>query len=405
MNPEPEPTMAAPAWGVLCRYAEIFLKGANRGFFERTLVENIRRVVRPVGGEVERLHGRVLVRPAPGLAGEGATPARLVAALQKTFGLTSVSPVRLVDKDLDAIMAASVAEVDAALIFGRPRSFKVEARRSDKRFQPPSPEIARQVGGAVIAAHGLPVDVHDPELTVGVEVGFEHAFTFARSVPGPGGLPVGCTGEVDLLLSGGIDSPVAGWMAMKRGCHIAATYFHSFPYTGDRTKDKVARLARKLAAWQGKVELRVVPFTEAQQFIANNCDRKLAVVLYRRLMMRIAERLAKARGALGLVTGESLAQVASQTLENLGVINSVVTLPVIRPLIAYDKRETITLAQRIDTYELSIEPYEDCCSLFVPDHPSTRTTHRVIDQAEKKLDIEAMIGKCLEGVETIVCEP
>lgn len=395
-------TSETPAWGVLCRYAEIFLKGANRGFFERLLVENIRRVVRPIGGEVERLHGRVLVLPRPG---SDVTPARLVAVLQKVFGLTSVSPVRLVDKNLDAIMAAAVAEVDAALAFGRPRSFKVEARRSDKRFQPPSPEIARQVGGAVIAAHGLPVDVHDPALTVGVEIGFEHAFTFARTTPGPGGLPVGCAGEVDLLLSGGIDSPVAGWMAMKRGCHLAATYFHSFPYTGDRTKDKVAQLARKLAGWQGKIELRVVPFTETQQLIINNCDPKLGVVLYRRMMMRIAERLAKKRGALGLVTGESLGQVASQTLENLGVINAVVELPVIRPLIAFDKRETITVAQRIDTYELSIAPYEDCCSLFVPEHPSTRTTHRVIDQAEKRLDIEAMVEKCVAGVETIVCEP
>ena len=385
---------------VLCRYGEIFLKGANRGFFEKKLVDNIRRAVRPFGAKVERLHGRVMVVPADI---DEATLRRILAALQHVFGLASVSPVRLVEKKLEAITAAAVAETGAALQQGRPRSFKVETRRADKRFQPASPEVSRLLGGAIIEAYGLPVDVHHPELTVGVEVGFEHAFVFARALPGPGGLPVGCTGDVDLLLSGGIDSPVAGWMAMKRGCRIAATYFHSHPYTGDKTKDKVAGLARKLAAWQGRIELRVVPFTEAQKALRDSGDGRLAVVLYLRMMMRVAERIARERGGKALVTGEALAQVASQTLENLAVIGSVVTLPILRPLIAHDKLDTIAVAQRIGTYELSIAPYEDCCSLFLPEHPATKAHPKEVEAAEARVDMAALIEGCVRGVETIIC--
>src|SRR5579883_1629342 len=322
---------------VLCRYAEIFLKGLNRGSFERRLVDNMRRAVEPLGARVERLHGRVLVWPG---GDDDVATQRTIAALQKVFGLASLSPVRLVDKQLEAIGAAAVEEARAATASGpgsSSMSFKVEARRADKRFPLPSPEIAKQVGAAVVAALALPVDVHRPQLSIGVEVGFEHAYVWGRTAAGPGGLPVGCSGRADLLLSGGIDSPVAGWMGMKRGLHVAATYFHSFPYTGDRTKDKVAALARVLAAWQGEVALRVVPFTEAQKALREAGEPRLSVVLYRRMMMRVAERIARQRGALGLLTGEALAKVASQTLENLGVIGAATSLPVLRPLIAHDK--------------------------------------------------------------------
>jgi thiamine biosynthesis protein ThiI len=327
--------------------------------------------------------------------------------MQKVFGLASLSPVRLVDKELDAVAAAAVDEARAAIEESGVRpTFKVEARRADKRFPLTSPEIAREVGAAVIAATGLPVDVHHPALTLGVEIGFEHAYVWGRTAAGPGGLPVGSSGRADLLLSGGIDSPVAGWMAMKRGLHLAATYFHSFPFTGDKTKDKVARLARRLAAWQGgELALRVVPFTDAQKALREAGDPRLAVVLYRRMMMRVAERLAQKRNALALVTGEALAQVASQTLENLAVIGASTSMPILRPLIAHDKLDTIAVARRIDTYELSIEPYEDCCQLFVPEHPETRAKLSVVEAIEQRVDIPALVERCVGGAETIDCRP
>lgn len=397
----------APRRAVLCRYGEIFLKGDNRNFFEGRLQDNLKRAVHREGARVERLHGRVLVWPrAPQPGEEPDRPTeRLLPLLQRVFGLSSLSPALVVDKDFARIEAAALQSMAAAIAERRPRSFKVDSRRSDKRFQPASPVISREIGATLLRTYGVPVDVHQPELTVGVEVGFEHAFTFARTLPGPGGLPVGCTGKIDLLLSGGIDSPVAGWMAMKRGCQIAATYFHSFPYTGDKTKDKVRRIARRIASWQGPLELRVVPFTEAQKALRAAGNPELAVVLYRRMMMRVASRLAARRGALALVTGEALAQVASQTLENMTVIGAAATLPVLRPLVGHDKLETIAIAQRIDTYELSIEPYEDCCSLWVPDHPATRATLREVEEAERNVDIEALAAACLAGTETIVCEP
>src|SRR5581483_11596059 len=236
-------------------------------------------------------------------------------------------------------------------------------RRADKRFPMNSMEVSRDVGAAIVEAHGLPVDVHMPALSVGVEIGWEHAFVFAETRPGPGGLPVGVSGRVELLLSGGIDSPVAGWLMLKRGCELGATYFHAFPYTGDKSKEKVIALARQLASWQqSPVALSVVHFTDAQKALREaSGDGRLAVVLYRRMMMRVAERLARQKGARALVTGEALAQVASQTLDNLAVINAAAGLPVLRPCLAHDKQETITIARRIGTYETSIEPYDDCC--------------------------------------------
>lgn len=414
---------------ILCRYGEIFLKGENRPWFERKLLDNIRDAVAGTGARVERLHGRVLVHPgAPDAkASDAKTPDAnapttapptppaptdaVVARLQKVFGLSSISPALLVERALPAIAEAAVRETaraieDFAATHGRRPTFKVEARRADKRFLPASPELAREVGAAILGATGLRVDVHHPELVVGVEVGFEHAFVWARVAPGPGGLPIGASGKVDLLLSGGIDSPVAGWMAMKRGCHLAATYFHSFPYTGDRTKEKVAGLARMLAGWQGALELRVVPFTAAQKALrdAGMGDARYAVVLYRRMMMRVATRLAEKRGALALVTGEALGQVASQTLENLACIQEAAGLPVLRPLVAHDKVETIAWARRIGTYELSIEPYEDACSMFVPAHPEIHAKLDRCHALEARVDVPGLVEECVAGVERIVCE-
>ena len=379
------------------------MKGDNRGFFERALIERATRAVsRSPGAKVVRTHGRLVVWP-----GEGGAR-RAVRALERVFGVSSVSPARVVPRDIDAISAVAIELARAeAPKHARP-TFKVESRRSDKRFPTGSMEVSRTVGAAVVGALALPVDVHTPAFTIGVEIGFEDAFVFAEVVPGPGGLPVGVTGRVELLLSGGIDSPVAGWLMMKRGCSLGATYFHSFPYTGEKTEDKVARLASQLAAWQlDPIRLAVVPFTDAQKQLRDACgDGKLAVVLYRRAMLRVAERIAARSGAKALATGEALAQVASQTLENLGVIGAAATMPVLRPCLGHDKLETIAFAQRIGTFETSIEPYDDCCSLFVPDHPETRAKLATVEHIESRLDIAAMTADlaAARAVERI-CRP
>jgi thiamine biosynthesis protein ThiI len=321
----------------------------------------------------------------------------------------SLSPARVVPREFDAIAAAAVELARNEAAKHVKPTFKVESRRSDKRFPMGSMEISREVGAAVVGALGLPVDVHKPTFTVGVEVGFERAFVFCETVPGPGGLPVGVTGRVELLLSGGIDSPVAGWMMLKRGCVLGATYFHSFPYTGEKTQDKVARLAGRLAAWQQQpLRLTVVPFTDVQKQLRDaSGDGRLAVVLYRRMMLRVAERIARRNGAKALATGEALAQVASQTLENLGVIGAATTMPLLRPCLGHDKQETIALAQRIGTFETSIEPYDDCCSLFVPEHPETRAKLATVEalEANMNVDLGAIADDLAAKATHIKCEP
>jgi thiamine biosynthesis protein ThiI len=394
--------MSATQEIVLVRWGEIFLKGQNRSWFERQLVDNARRAIAGIAGaRIDRTHGRLIAWP-----GEGG-PRRLVRALERVFGVASVSAALVVPRELDAITQAALERVRLEVGERKPR-FKVETRRADKRWQPPSPEVSRLVGGAVHETLGLPVDVHEPELTIGIEIGLENAFIYAGATPGPGGLPVGVSGRVELMLSGGIDSPVAGWLMMKRGCKLGATYFHSFPYTGEKTQDKVQRLAQLLAAWQlDEVRLAVVPFTDAQKKLRDvGEDGRLAVVLYRRMMVRVAERIARAAGAKALATGEALAQVASQTLDNMAAIDSAATeMPILRPCLAHDKQETIAIARRIGTYETSIEPYDDCCSLFTPEHPETRARLADVLALEAKLDLAALVDDCVARVSNIVCRP
>jgi tRNA uracil 4-sulfurtransferase len=387
---------------VLVRWGEIFLKGDNRGLFERALVDNARRALAGLAdAKIERTHGRLLVWP-----GEAGAQ-RAVRALERVFGIVSLSPARVVPRELDAISAAAIEVARTEAQNHVAPTFKVESRRADKRFPTGSMEVSRLVGGAIVDALELPVDVHEPRFTVGIEIGYEHAFVFAEVVPGPGGLPTGVTGPVELLLSGGIDSPVAGWLLLKRGCVLGATYFHSFPYTGEKTQDKVARLATELARWQQRpVRLAVVPFTDAQKALRDAAgDGRLAVVLYRRMMMRVAERIARKSGAKALATGEALAQVASQTLENLGVIGAAATMPILRPCLGHDKQETIALARRISTYDISIEPYDDCCSLFVPEHPETRAKLAAVEAIEAKLDVAALADACAAATRDVTCAP
>jgi tRNA uracil 4-sulfurtransferase len=387
---------------IVLRWAEIFLKGGNRPFFEKKLVDNVRRAVREIpGSQVHKQHGRILVTTSEEQA------RRTADAVGRVFGVQNLSPAVVVPRAgaeaLDPIAAEAVAVAEKAVVArGRKPTFKIETRRPDKRFPLTSQDVSREIGARVVAATQLPVDVHRPELTIGIEIAEHGVLVFSETIPGPGGLPVGATGRVNLLLSGGIDSPVAGWLAMKRGCTVGATYFHSFPYTGDKTKEKVIDLARLLAGWQGEVVLHVVGFTDVQKALREAGRGDLAVVLYRRMMMRAAARIAAAEHALALVTGENLAQVASQTLENLAAIEDASPLPVLRPLLTYDKLETIALARRIGTYETSILPYEDCCSLFVPDHPATRAHLADVHEGEAKLPIDSMAEALAKNAERIV---
>src|SRR5262249_12968467 len=320
--------------------------------------------------------------------------------LGRVFGIQSFSPVVLCAKDFDALRDEAVRVAVAAA--GGAKSFKVDAVRSDKRFPVRSMDMGRDIGAAIFHATGLRVDLHHPDLVVGIEVGVHHTFVFAETRPGPGGLPVGASGRANLLLSGGIDSAVAGWLAMKRGLILDATYFHAFPFTGDKTKEKVIDLVRLLTPWHGPIELSVIQFAEAQKALRASGDAELAVVLYRRMMLRAAAEVARRRGATALGTGDSLGQVASPTLQNMATIRAAAQLLVLRPLLCYDKLETMALAKRIGTYETSIQPYDDCCSLFLPAHPATRSTVARAAEAEGSLDVAAMAEELADRAERIL---
>jgi tRNA uracil 4-sulfurtransferase len=382
---------------VVLRFGEIFLKGGNRAFFEQKLLENVKRAIAPIpSARIDKVHARVLVEV------DAADVARAVDRLSRVFGVQTLSPARVCPADLailsDEALAAARERVAAA---GRPLSFKVDCRRSDKTFPARSDDVARDVGGRIVGELGLKVDVHHPDFVVGIEIGPARSFVFAEVVPGPTGLPVGCTGLVNLLISGGIDSPVAGWLAMKRGCTLTATYFHSFPYTGEKTKDKVVELVKRLSDWHGPIDLHVVAFTDAQKAVREAGPAELAVVLYRRMMMRAASAIARRAGAAALVTGENLAQVASQTLENLAVIEEAADRLVMRPVLTNDKLETVAIAQRIGTYDTSIQPYDDCCSLWVPAHPATKARLEDARKAEAKLDVATVAARLAATAEVI----
>jgi thiamine biosynthesis protein ThiI len=391
----------------VCRYGELFLKSGNRRRFERVLADNMRAILRDLpDARVEPTHGRVLVRVPEGATDDAAT------RLSRVFGLVSLSSARELpiaplggegtgEADVEAIAVAAVDEARAAIERDRPASFKVEARRGDKRFPINSMEMARQIGARVAAATGLRVDVHTPDLRLGIQVTDRRAFVHAGTLPAPGGLPVGASGRALLLLSGGIDSPVAGWLAAKRGLALDAVYFHSPPYIGEKSRDKVMTLARQLARYQAVRSVTVVPFTDTQKQIRDAGPAELAVVLYRRMMMRIADAIADRLEAVALVTGENLGQVASQTIDNLTTIEAAARRLVLRPLVTYDKVETMALARRIGTFETSILPFEDCCSLFVPPHPATAARPADAERAEAQRDLGAEIAAAVAGSEKI----
>ena len=381
----------------LLKLGEIVLKGANKRQFEDKLRQNVRRRMRPYGNfDVYLMQSTVYVEPMDDEADvEGAWE-----ACRSIFGLTSLCRCRACEKDLDSIFNAIEEylgdELDCA------RSFKVESKRSDKRFPLTSLGISQEIGGRLAEAHpDCTVDVHNPEYTVYVEVRDLAAYVHGPRVPGAGGLPTGVGGRAMCLLSGGIDSPVAAYMMAKRGVEIECVHFFSYPYTSQLAKNKVLELARLVTRYCGRMTVNVVSFTQIQEAIRDNCPEEYFTLIMRRFMMDISQRIGKNHGCGALITGENLGQVASQTMEAMTVTGAVVDIPVFMPLVGMDKEEIVTIARRIGTMQTAILPYEDCCTVFTPKHPKTKPTLDQLLHAERKLDREALIQKALESVEKV----
>lgn len=381
----------------LMKLGEIVLKGANKRQFENKLRQNVRRRMRPYGNfDVYIMQSTVYVQPEDDQADlEGAWE-----ACKSIFGVVSLCRCRPCEKDLDSIYNAVEEylgdDLDCA------ESFKVESKRSDKRFPLTSIGISQEIGGRLAEAHpNCRVDVHNPEYTVYVEVRDLAAYVHGPAEPGAGGLPTGVGGRAMCLLSGGIDSPVAAYMIAKRGVEIEAVHFFSYPYTSQLAKDKVLELARLVTRYSGRMTVNVVGFTKIQEAIRDNCPEEFFTLIMRRFMMEISQRIAKDDGCGALITGENLGQVASQTMEAMTVTGAVVDIPIFMPLIGMDKEEIVTIARKIGTMETSILPYEDCCTVFTPKHPKTKPTIGQLLNAEKKLDREALIADALATVEKI----
>ncbi len=375
---------------LLVRFGEIFLKGLNRPYFIRMLVGHVKEAVKEVDGHVWVNDSRVFVSDATDMQ-------ECIRRVTKVFGVHSVCPAIEMEKDNFQAICDKALE----MMQGKKGSFKVTARRSDKRYPMDSPEINAQVGGYVYThSNALAVDVHKPEHVLNVEIR-DFCYMYTETIMAVGGMPIGTNGRATLLLSGGIDSPVAGYMIAKRGVKINAVHFHSYPYTSDRAKEKVLTLAKKLSEYCGEIHVHVVPFTEIQMAIHEKCQDEYTTLIMRRYMMRIAQAIAIKERSSALITGESIGQVASQTMEALGTTNMVVDMPVFRPLIGFDKQEIIDIAKKIDTFETSSLPYEDCCTVFTPRHPATHPRMDRILAGEEKLDSEAMIQRALEGTEMI----
>ena len=375
---------------LLVRYGEIFLKGLNRPYFIRALVRKIRYAVRGMGATVNVHDGRIFVRGFADLD-------ECVDRVTKVFGVHSVSPaVEMPKEDFDAICDQAIE-----MVKGLKGTFKVNARRSDKRYPMNSPAINEEAGYRILNANlDLKVDVHHPDYLVNIEIR-DMAYLYVKEIPAYGGMPVGTNGNATLLLSGGIDSPVAGWMIAKRGVQINAVHYHSYPYTSDRAKEKVLELARKLSFSCCGIKVYVVPFTEIQMEIHEKCPEEYTTLIMRRYMMRIAERIARETESEALITGESIGQVASQTMTALGTTDAVVQMPVFRPLIGFDKSEIIETARKIGTLEISEQPFEDCCTVFTPRHPATHPKMEKILEGESRLEEEALIQRALDGTEMI----
>lgn len=386
---------------VLLKYGEIALKGLNRPMFEQRLLKNLAGALAPAGEfRIRKSQSMIYVEPMD----DTIDMDDAIARMRKVFGIVNICPAVSCEKDMESIAKTVIACLQDMDTEGK--SFKVEAKREDKQFPLNSPQICQQMGGCILKnVKGLRVDVHNPDILVQIEIR-KKAYIFTEKFSGAGGMPVGTNGKATLLLSGGIDSPVAGWMISKRGVALDAVHFHSHPYTSDRAKEKVIDLAKIISAYTGKIHLHIVPFTEIQLAIIDRCPKNYLTLIMRRIMMQISERIAVSNGAKALITGESIGQVASQTMESLAVTDHAVSVPVFRPCIGMDKEEIVQISKRIDTYETSILPYEDCCTIFVPKHPKTKPTLEEITEAEKALEnLEEMIQTAIAGEEVVCIKP
>lgn len=383
---------------ILLKYGEIILKGLNRPVFEDILAKNIKRKLYKCGPyTLSRAQSTMYVTPLD----DSFDIDEAVERLKKVFGFASIARACVAPKDIESIRLAAAQYLRDTLL--QTTTFKVDSRRSDKRFPLTSPQISSDIGGYLLEAfHHLKVDVHNPEMVVMVEIRDTAAYIHAGSLPGAGGMPAGCAGKAALLISGGIDSPVAGYMMAKRGIELYAVHFASPPYTSGRAKLKVLELLKLVSIYSGRITCFVVPFTEIQESIRAKCPEEFFTVIMRRLMMKVAGRIAQNEGCAALITGESIGQVASQTLEAIVCTEAASVLPVFRPLIGMDKEEIVQISRKIDTFETSIQPYEDCCTVFTPRHPRTKPKLNFIETAESAVDFEPMIDTAVSQTEKII---
>lgn len=385
---------------ILVRYGEIVLKGLNRPMFEDKLIGNIKKSLQGTGKiKISKSQGRIYIEPEE----DDYDFDRAFKRLVKVFGIVSVSAVWKINNNIEEIEKYSLKMVKSLLEKKGYKTFKVATKRGNKAFPMKSPEVNSRIGAYILKNFpSLSVDVHNPLFTLYIEIR-QHTYLYSEIAPAFGGLPVGTNGKATLLLSGGIDSPVAGWMMAKRGVKIEAVHFYSYPYTSERAKEKVIELAKILSSFCYDIKLHIVPFTEIQLAINDSCPPEHMTIIMRRVMMMIANRIAETSESLALITGESMGQVASQTIESLSVTNAAVTMPVFRPLIGMDKNEVIEIARKIDTYETSILPYEDCCTLFVAKHPNTKPRIENILLSESKLvSLDEMIKSAVEKTEVLI---
>ena len=380
---------------ILVRYGEIILKGMNRPVFENMLVKNIKKALEdecPL--KIHWAQATIYIEPEDDSCVES-----IVEKLKKVFGIVSIVVAYVGEKDIDVLTDIIVNNFSKEL--SSASTFKVISKRSDKKFHMESPEICMEVGGRILEKFpNLTVDVKNPEINVYVEIR-EQGYVHLDRISGSGGMPSGSNGKAMLLLSGGIDSPVAGYMIGKRGVCLEAIHFFSYPYTSDRAKDKVLKLAKILKSYTGSLKVHIVPFTDIQLQIRDKCPEEHLTLVMRRFMMQISQKIAEKRGCAALVTGESIGQVASQTMGALAVTDDAVTMPVFRPLIGMDKEEIVEISRKIDTFETSILPYEDCCTVFTPRHPSTKPKLEKIILSQSKLDVERLIDEAVEGTEIL----
>ena len=381
---------------ILVRFGELSTKGKNKKDFIKRLAQNMQLALKDYPDlTFERTRDHVYIHL------NGTDPYEIAPILKNVFGLRSFAPTLKTENDL-----ASIVEASAEVMRGRKGTFKVITKRANKAFPVHSDEVNRAVASRILKTYPeLKVDVHEPDYSLIVEIRNQATYVMADTIMGPGGYPVGVGGKAMLMLSGGIDSPVAGYLTMKRGVEIECIHYASMPYTSQEALNKVKELARIISSYQGRIKLHIVPFTDLQLAIYRNCDEEYAITIMRRMMYRLAEKMAERNKCLAIVNGESIGQVASQTLESMSVINAVTTMPVIRPVVTYDKLEIIALAEKINTYETSILPYEDCCTIFTPKNPVTKPHIHKVEKQESMFDFEPFIEEALEKTEHITIYP